>query len=389
MAIIIWIYYTVLRLIVVLGVVFLDYLIYLSMKESVFFKTKRVLRKIAWICIVLISLVILQGVPVFSIGILREGYTVLIQNMDLQLIVLFYFVHMLKGKLMMYLNVCTAVAITIYYIYRGEYQTFRHYIVAIVAIGLIYLSCQIVLYLKEKNVNNIGIYFISTLFYGASWGLKMYPALDFKFTGFLFFLANFVLLMLLVRFINKLVRKQLARFDHLALEARTDFLTGVGNRLSFDHEFSQRFALSRSNENLVFAMIDIDFFKQINDHYGHDTGDIIIKNIVKIICQTLFQYQMESQVFRIGGEEFGILFQEKSQQDITEILETISKRVGDFSLNIHGKEVRVTISAGVSRCQKSDTSKEDLYKRADKYLYIAKREGRNAIFMEGKMLHHS
>ncbi|MCW3744889.1 GGDEF domain-containing protein [Enterococcus gallinarum] len=140
----------------------------------------------------------------------------------------------------------------------------------------------------------------------------MYPALDFRFAGYLFFLLNFVMLMIMVRMINKLVRRQLTKFDNLSLEARTDFLTGIGNRLSFDREFSQRFALSHTKENLVFAMVDIDYFKRINDDYGHDIGDIIIKNVAKIISQTLFQYQLESQVFRIGGEEFGILFQEKA-----------------------------------------------------------------------------
>ncbi|MCR1943403.1 hypothetical protein [Enterococcus gallinarum] len=83
MDIILWLYYTIVRLIVVLGVVFLDYLIYLSMKESIFLKTKAVLRKISWIGIMIISLVILQGVPVLSENLLQDRYTTLIQNMDL------------------------------------------------------------------------------------------------------------------------------------------------------------------------------------------------------------------------------------------------------------------------------------------------------------------
>ena len=59
-------------------------------------------------------------------------------------------------------------------------------------------------------------------------------------------------------------------------------------------------------------MVDIDYFKRINDDYGHDIRGYHYKNVAKIISQTLFQYQLESQVFRIGGEEFGILFQEKA-----------------------------------------------------------------------------
>ncbi|OTP10473.1 hypothetical protein A5844_002173 [Enterococcus sp. 10A9_DIV0425] len=387
MDIILWIYYTVVRLIIVLGVVFLDYLIYLSMKESAFFKEQVVLKKIAWICIILLSLALLQGVPVLTNGRLENRYTMLVQNMDLQLIVLFYFLHMLKGTLMLNVNLFIAIGITLYYQYQGEYTTLQSYIIAVIIVGLIYLCCCIVLYLKDKNQNSVVRYFLLTVFYGSAWGLKMYPALDFQFVEYLFFLLNFIFLMLMVRLINKLLRRQLTKFDNLSFEARTDFLTGVGNRLSFDREFFQRFAFSRSKENLFFAMIDIDYFKQINDDYGHDTGDLILKNVAKIISETLFEYPLESQVFRIGGEEFGILFQETNQQTITEILKVISKRVSNSSLIVHGEEVRVTLSTGVSRCRKSDVNKEDLYKRVDEYLYIAKREGRNAIFMEGEIKH--
>ena len=116
MDIILWLYYTIVRLIVVLGVVFLDYLIYLSMKESIFLKTKAVLRKIAWVGIMIISLVILQGVPVLSENLLQDRCTTLIQNMDLQLIVLFYFLHMLKRTMMLHFNVFVSIAITFYYI---------------------------------------------------------------------------------------------------------------------------------------------------------------------------------------------------------------------------------------------------------------------------------
>lgn len=170
MDIILWLYYTIVRLIVVLGVVFLDYLIYLSMKESIFLKTKAVLRKISWIGIMIISLVILQGVPVLSENLLQDRYTTLIQNMDLQLIVLFYFLHMLKGTMMLHFNVFVSIAITFYYMYQGEYQTIQNYFIAIITIVLIYTCCRIVLQLKDKNLNNIGVYFLLTLFYGASWG---------------------------------------------------------------------------------------------------------------------------------------------------------------------------------------------------------------------------
>jgi diguanylate cyclase (GGDEF)-like protein len=386
MDLILWIHYTIVRLIVILGVVFLDYLIYLSMKEATFFKTKNVLRSFAWICLMIISLVILQGVSILSEDLIEDRYTAIIQNMDLQLIVLYYFIYMIKWKLMVYFNTIVSFVITLYYIYHGEYTTISNYVISISAIVLIYISCLTVVRYKEHLQRSTCLYFFTTVFYSLAWGIKMLPAVDFKIIGYLYFLLNFVVLMLLVRSINKLVRMQLTKFENLTLEANTDFLTGVGNRLSFDREFSRHFALTGSKENLVFAMIDIDYFKRINDTYGHGVGDTVIKNVAQIIRETLFRYQLESQVFRIGGEEFGILFWEKSQQDIVEIVEAISKKVSDSTLFHNGNEVQVTVSIGVSRCQSTDTNKEDLYTRADNYLYNAKTHGRDTIFMEGEIL---
>ncbi|MGC6600051.1 GGDEF domain-containing protein, partial [Escherichia coli] len=77
------------------------------------------------------------------------------------------------------------------------------------------------------------------------------------------------------------------------------------------------------------------------------------------------QYQLENQVFRIGGEEFGLLFQEEQHHDIMDILKVISKKIKNFSFIIEGEESRVTISTGVSHYNITDHSKKDLYKRAD------------------------
>lgn len=316
---------------------------------------------------------------------LQSRYALLIQNTDLQLIILYYFLYMLQGKLMLHINMTIAFLVTGYYIYQGVYETVFNYVIAVVAIGCIYLCCRVTLQLKEKALNNRALYFLLTLLYGMAWGLKIFPALNYRLLWLGYYLLNFFVLMLLVRAINRLVRRQLKRFDNLSFEAKNDFLSGIGNRLSFDREFSHRFALSDSKKSLAFAMIDIDHFKRINDEYGHATGDLIIKNVAHAIRRTLFKYQLENQVFRIGGEEFGILFQEKSQQDITEILKAISQEINKLSLNVKGQEVRVTISAGVSRCRESDVNKEELYKRADDYLYIAKKEGRNAIYTDEKV----
>ncbi len=213
----------------------------------------------------------------------------------------------------------------------------------------------------------------------------MNPSLKFDFPTYIVFLLNFLFLMIIVRLVNRLVYKQFAKINELSNQVQIDFLTGIKNRLTFEQEFKKRFDSPNLKNSLVLAIVDIDHFKRINDNYGHDTGDRILKSVAQIIEETLFQYQLENQVFRIGGEEFGLLFQEEQHHDILDILKVISKKIKNFSFIIEGEEIRVTISTGVSHYNITDHSKKDLYKRADEYLYIAKRAGRNAIFMDGKI----
>ncbi|WP_180706363.1 GGDEF domain-containing protein, partial [Enterococcus faecium] len=114
--------------------------------------------------------------------------------------------------------------------------------------------------------------------------------------------------------------KQFAKINELSNQVQIDFLTGIKNRLTFEQEFKKRFDSPNLKNSLVLAIVDIDHFKRINDNYGHDTGDRILKSVAQIIEETLFQYQLENQVFRIGGEEFGLLFQEEQHHDIMDIL---------------------------------------------------------------------
>ncbi|OWZ87303.1 hypothetical protein A5848_000978, partial [Enterococcus faecium] len=119
---------------------------------------------------------------------------------------------------------------------------------------------------------------------------------------------------------KRLVYKQFAKINELSNQVQIDFLTGIKNRLTFEQEFKKRFDSPNLKNSLVLAIVDIDHFKRINDNYGHDTGDRILKSVAQIIEETLFQYQLENQVFRIGGEEFGLLFQEEQHHDIMDIL---------------------------------------------------------------------
>lgn len=166
--------------------------------------------------------------------------------------------------------------------------------------------------------------------------------------------------------------------------ATLDAMTGLNNR----HMFYQRLAETTSNArrqktNLCCIMTDIDFFKSVNDTYGHAAGDLALKTVAKTIKKELREYDIAS---RYGGEEFAILLPDTSPDEAYKVAERLRKQVEKKKINIEElkiegvKEISVTISIGVS-LYIPDKMKDpnDLYKSADKGLYIAKESGRNRV----------
>ena len=158
--------------------------------------------------------------------------------------------------------------------------------------------------------------------------------------------------------------------------ATTDKLTGAANRQVFDVLFQQAHNQSkRSKIPLSSIMYDIDYFKQVNDTYGHPTGDVVLKTIT----QTVKNHIREADIlFRWGGEEFFIILPECELDKGLEIAENICRMVENHTIRFAGKSLSITISAGVTTMHKDDTA-ETLIERSDKALYLAKEKGRNRV----------
>jgi len=158
--------------------------------------------------------------------------------------------------------------------------------------------------------------------------------------------------------------------------ATTDKLTGMANRQVFDMLFNQVYRSSkRRGKELAAIMFDIDYFKQVNDSYGHPTGDVVLKTL----SQTVKNQIRESDIlFRWGGEEFLILLPECEQEKALELAENIRHAVEQHQVTFAGKTLSVTISLGVAKMLDED-NEEDLINRADKALYKAKEKGRNRV----------
>lgn len=159
--------------------------------------------------------------------------------------------------------------------------------------------------------------------------------------------------------------------------AITDGLTGLFNRRFFDELIKAEIeSAKKDGKNLWLAILDIDYFKKINDRFGHQVGDNVLKEVAKVIEKSL---RNKDTVFRIGGEEFAIIFKELSYESVKKILNRIRERVAKQSFDLIDE--KITISIGVAKLSKNDSVKT-LYLRADKLLYEAKRSGRDKIIIQ-------
>jgi len=152
-----------------------------------------------------------------------------------------------------------------------------------------------------------------------------------------------------------------------------DHLTKIFNRKKFDEIFYEEITQANNiNKQLSLVLIDIDFFKKINDNYGHNAGDNTLVQLVTIIKQ----YIRKSDIFsRWGGEEFVILAPKATKENIAIKIEQIRKAIESYSFNCVGQ---VTCSFGITDYIENDTESA-MFKRVDKALYNSKENGRNRI----------
>lgn len=156
--------------------------------------------------------------------------------------------------------------------------------------------------------------------------------------------------------------------------AYKDKLTGLMNRRYFDNALKDELKKAQDNAtSLSFLMIDLDNFKTVNDTYGHDTGDIVLKEIAAVILDNI---QGNAVPCRYGGEEFCIIYPETSLADAIKNGEKIKRFCSAKPISKH--KIKQTISGGVS-CFPETSSAEDLLADADSSLYKAKRSGKNRI----------
>jgi two-component system cell cycle response regulator len=160
--------------------------------------------------------------------------------------------------------------------------------------------------------------------------------------------------------------------------AVVDALTGLNNRRYLETHLGALLEQASQKGRPVSAMIlDIDFFKKVNDTYGHDAGDEVLKNFAARVKKVVRSADL---MCRLGGEEFVVVMPDTKLSIAQLVAERIRKAVADTQFPIHqgAQAIPVTVSIGVAESHFEDTL-DTLYKRADGALYLSKHGGRNRV----------
>jgi diguanylate cyclase (GGDEF)-like protein len=175
---------------------------------------------------------------------------------------------------------------------------------------------------------------------------------------------------------NQTMQEQNKLLEKLSV---TDGLTGLYNRSKLDAILEDELArFKRNQRSFALLVMDIDYFKTLNDTHGHIAGDEVIVAVARILSESIRSVDYAA---RYGGDEFVIVMVEATADMALKTAERIRSRVNDIRYDANGQTVSVTVSIGVVQSQQSDDiSPTALFARADNALYEAKRAGRNRAY---------
>ncbi|MBI4681977.1 MAG: GGDEF domain-containing protein [Nitrospirae bacterium] len=173
------------------------------------------------------------------------------------------------------------------------------------------------------------------------------------------------------------------RSQELEVETFQDNLTGIYNRRAYDQRMIETLAnFERYNVPASLMICDIDFFKKINDTYGHNVGDLALKKLASLLKERL---RINDFVSRYGGEEFAVILPHTDLNGATLAGEGIRSYIDKSVFSYKNQKISLTISVGVSAFRKGDNG-NTVFERADSALYLAKRSGRNQVKSENDTL---
>jgi diguanylate cyclase (GGDEF)-like protein len=165
--------------------------------------------------------------------------------------------------------------------------------------------------------------------------------------------------------------------EMVAYLANIDSLTkSLTRRQFFNIAESEFLRFSRYRRSLSILVLDADYFKNINDTYGHYVGDLVLRNLSLVVLE---QKRAQDTFGRLGGEEFGLLLPETNLEQAKVVAERVQKTWAQTPCNVDNHLIYSTVSIGVAEANKEDKTFEDVLRRADRMMYKAKESGRNKV----------
>jgi len=301
-----------------------------------------------------------------------------------ELTLLFYGLFVFKDRLIVLMNIALP------FLYNPSADIMRlkqsywplfifTYIIFVIVIDYLYNH-------KDTLIVSNYKYLLAQLLFGICWWTFIWIDHRFPLTNIIGMLIIFEVYMLVVRIIEQEMNSYMHAFDTLQIKANYDALTGVRNRANLNKLSKESFAkyTDNSKESLAIIMFDIDHFKRFNDHYGHETGDEVLRHVAHIAERELHVDGSKGKIFRYGGEEFMILIKGIDDKRCENIINNINETLIEMPLYFHESQLDVTLCFGVTSLHSTDKSFAEAFKRVDDYLYESKNNGRNKMTIEGK-----
>ncbi|WP_449518528.1 GGDEF domain-containing protein [Clostridium sp.] len=238
-----------------------------------------------------------------------------------------------------------------------------------------------VAFLSKSNLNMfkkwIYMSFVSLFIITGTFLLVIKDSITLRNTLIYFWLGSFII-GTLAYYITDYLNTSIRLLNRLEHESTIDFLTGLNNVRQFDNSLNESFInVKNKNERLSILIIDIDFFKKVNDTYGHQAGDSVLQQLGIILSTACRSFDIVS---RIGGEEFSVILPDCPSKQALEVAERLR-----IAVEIHGfilpdkNKIKITISIGAATHPDNVKDLDNLINEADNALYSAKRSGRNKV----------
>lgn len=179
---------------------------------------------------------------------------------------------------------------------------------------------------------------------------------------------------------QKKLSEQEQILEKLSRDVNTDFLTQVNNRAAFDRKLNEEFARYKRYEHIFsIILMDLDYFKDINDTYGHLAGDRVLRAIASLLND---EKRTSDFLARYGGEEFALILPGIDSNSALVVAEKLRKKVETTTFRYENYSIRTSLSAGITTVSPEDQTPTDTLKRADDATYEAKNRGRNQVVVK-------